>query len=82
MKYDFIDAINEINRSIRLSQEFTKGMSFKDFQSDEKTLYAVIRCIEVIGEAVKRLPDSFRDSYPEIPWKAMACTIIVTGPEL
>jgi len=43
-----------------------------DFQSDPKTLYAVIRCIEVIGEAVKRLPDNLRDKYPDIPWKAIA----------
>lgn len=52
--------------------DFTDGMSYDDFNSDEKTLYAVIRCIEVIGEAVKRLPEDFRDSNPEIPWKAMA----------
>ncbi len=57
---------------MQLTQDFIQGMSFNDFQSDPKTLYAVIRCIEVIGEAVKRLPDNLRDKYPDIPWKAMA----------
>jgi len=32
----------------------------------------VIRCLEIIGEATKRLPDNLRESTPEIPWKAMA----------
>lgn len=39
---------------------------------DEKTYYAVIRCIEIIGEAVKQIPDYVRIKYPEIPWKDMA----------
>jgi len=72
VKYNFTDSLNDISRSMQLTQDFIQGMSYNDFQSDPKTLYAVIRCIEVIGEAVKRLPDDLRDKYPDIPWKAMA----------
>ena len=72
MKSNFTDSLNDIYSSMKLTQEFTDRLSFEDFQDDVKTLYAVIRCIEVIGEAVKRLPDAFRESYPDIPWKAMA----------
>ena len=57
---------------MQLTQEFTEGMSFTDFQSDQKTKFAVVRCVEVIGEAVKRIPESFREQHPDIPWKAMA----------
>ncbi len=37
-----------------------------------KSQFAVIRCLEIIGEATKRLPDDFRDNNSDIPWKAMA----------
>ncbi len=53
MKYNFTDSLNDISRSMQLTQDFIQGMSFNDFQSDPKTLYAVIRYIEVIGVAVK-----------------------------
>lgn len=42
------------------------------FLTDRKTQEAVIRCFEVIGEATKRLSETTRDSYPEIPWRRMA----------
>jgi uncharacterized protein with HEPN domain len=47
-------------------------MNFSDFKNDEKSQYAVIRCLEIIGEATKRLPENFRNEKTEIPWKAMA----------
>ncbi len=72
MKYDHTDSLQDIYYSMQLTQEFTHGMSFSEFHADEKTVFAVIRCIEVIGEAVKRLPEPFRESYSDIPWKAMA----------
>ncbi len=36
-----------------------------------KTINAVVRCLEVIGEAAKKMPDSMKKKYPEIPWKRM-----------
>lgn len=51
---------------------FTKGMSEEDFMKDDKTQSAVIREIEVIGEAAKRVSEDFRKSHPEISWKLMA----------
>ena len=72
MKNSFKDSLNDIYQSILFSQEFTKNLNETDFLNDAKTQFAVIRCIEVIGEAVKRLPDDFRSTHPEVPWKAMA----------
>ncbi len=40
--------------------------------ADTKTVRAVERALEIIGEATKRLPQAFRQRYPEIPWKPMA----------
>jgi len=47
-------------------------MTFKDFAKDKRTINAVIRSIEVIGEAAKSIPKAIRDKYPTIPWKKMA----------
>jgi len=43
-----------------------------DFMADRKTQAAVVRCLEIIGEASKGLPDSFRAQAPHIPWKRLA----------
>ena len=47
-------------------------MSFDEFVADDRTISAVIRKFEVIGEATKQIPDDLRQRYPEIPWKEMA----------
>ncbi len=53
-------------------EKFVEGMTYKDFCGDDKTVFAVIRALEVIGEAVKNIPDEIRKTYPKIPWKSMA----------
>jgi len=51
--------------------KFVEGMSYEEFAKDDKTVFAVIRAIEIIGEAVKNIPEDIRKEYPEIPWKGM-----------
>jgi len=51
--------------------EYIHGYSFITFRQDNKTVDAVIRNFEVIGEASKNLPKEFKDDYPEIPWSEM-----------
>lgn len=48
--------------------DYTAGMSYESFLSDSKTQDAVIRNIQVSGEAANRVPDSFRSANPEIEW--------------
>ena len=68
----YTDYIQDILDSIQDIDNFIKGMSFDDFKNDRKTINAVVRSIEIIGEASKKIPKRLRDSQPEIPWKKMA----------
>ena len=62
---DILEAIEKIKR-------YTEGMDFDDFVEDEKTVDAVIRNLEIIGEAVKNLPEEFKAMYPDLPWREIA----------
>jgi uncharacterized protein with HEPN domain len=62
---DILDAINKI-------ENFVGTMSFDEFMKDEKTKSAVVREIEVIGEATKNIPESIRIKSKDLPWKDMA----------
>ena len=64
--------LNDIQSNIRLSRQFVAGLSFDDFVADIKTVYAVIRALEIISEASRRLPDTFKQKHPHIPWPDIA----------
>jgi uncharacterized protein with HEPN domain len=51
--------------------EYINGLSFIDFKHDYKTVDAVIRNFEVIGEASKNMPKDIKDKYPMVPWDEM-----------
>lgn len=69
---DFTDYIKDILISMQDVEEFTSGITFEDFLQDKKTIKAVIRSLEVLGEAAKKIPDDIKARYPRIPWKRMA----------
>lgn len=60
--YHILDEANEACR-------FAGGLSFDEFRKDGKTVRAVIRSIEVIGEAASKLSLEFRKEHPEVPWR-------------
>ena len=62
------DYINDLLEACEDILSFTKDMSYSDFAIDRKTVNAVTRSLEVIGEATKKLPMSFRNNYPNVPW--------------
>ncbi len=64
--------LQDILAALDSIQAFTAGFDVAAFQEDDKTLSAVIRKLEIIGEAAKGLPEVIREQYPEVPWKEMA----------
>lgn len=50
---------------------YTAGLTFDQFRSDSKTIDAVVRNFEIIGEAANRLPEEFKDLHPDIDWQRM-----------
>jgi len=64
--------IKDILDNMQDAEEFIRGISYEQFCADKKTFNAVLRSIEVIGEATKNVPEGIRDRYPDVPWKEMA----------
>lgn len=69
---DYRDFLNDILAAIRSIIAFVEGMTFDDYLDDEKTRYAVMRGYEIIGEAVRHLPDELKATNQDIPWTEMA----------
>jgi uncharacterized protein with HEPN domain len=69
---DPVDYLKDILDSIEKVEEFIEGFEFDEFSKDTKTIYAVVRALEILGEATKNLPNSLREKHPEVPWKDMA----------
>ena len=62
---DVVDAAGKV-------RSYTTGQSFKAFSEDTKTVDAVVRNLEVIGEAIKQVPDDFRSKHADVEWKKIA----------
>ncbi len=60
--------IQDILDSCHKIMAYTEDMNYNDFVKDSKTIDAVIRNFEIIGEAANRLPESYKDIHPEIDW--------------
>jgi len=74
MKRNYILFIKDILKCIEKIEDFIGNMDFDEFMMDEKTKSAVVREIEVIGEAAKNIPKSIMERYKNIPWSQMAKT--------
>ena len=60
-------ALQEIRTHIELATSFVEGYTFEAFRADRRTVYAVVRCLEIVSEASRRLPTEFKARHPEIP---------------
>ncbi|MEK7397924.1 MAG: HepT-like ribonuclease domain-containing protein, partial [Candidatus Poribacteria bacterium] len=72
MKREIGDYIQDIIESMSKAMEFINGITYNSFASDDKTIFAVVRALEIIGEAVKNIPQEIREKHTEIPWREMA----------
>ena len=65
--------LDDVVENMRLAREFTDGLaSAAELAANRKTLYAVVRALEIVGEAAKRVPQQVRKQASGVPWGAMA----------
>jgi uncharacterized protein with HEPN domain len=69
MKREYADSLRDMLENAQRAIQFTKGMDYKSFAKDDKTVYAVIRAVEIIGEAAANIPEEVRAKYPDVPWR-------------
>jgi uncharacterized protein with HEPN domain len=65
-------ALRDILYHIDLAAQFASGLNAAEFYDDLRTVYAMTRCLEVISEASRRLPEELKARHPTIPWRRMA----------
>ena len=66
------EVLQDILETIDYLESFTDGVTLEAFEANPEKLFAVVKAIEIIGEAVKKIPDEIRQQHPEIPWKDIA----------
>lgn len=66
------DFLQDILEAIADIESFTQGVDFDSFQANREKVLAVVKSIEILGEAVKKIPEDRRSQYPEVPWQAVA----------
>jgi uncharacterized protein with HEPN domain len=67
----YIHYLEDMHEAMRRIRNYTDGLTFDEFTSSTLKMDAVIRNLEIIGEASKNVPDSLKNKYPEIPWRSM-----------
>lgn len=65
----YLDYLQDMLDNARRAAQFVEGMSYTEFAKDDKTVYAVIRAVKVVGEAAVSVPEDVRLKYPAIPWR-------------
>ena len=71
LKRESVDYIKDISEAISKIEQFTQGMDYRIFVNDEKTVFAVIRAFEIIGEAAKSVSQPIKTKYANVPWREM-----------
>ena len=63
--------LKDIFEAMDAAQAFVSGMGFDAFVADDKTTSAVLQKIKIVGEAAKKVPETIRQDYPQLPWQQM-----------
>ena len=72
MPRDFKIFLKDILEAISRIETYTKDLSFKDFCENKLVQDGVVRNLEIIGEAIKHVPEEIRKKYPDLEWKKIA----------
>lgn len=67
----YVDYLEDIVDAAEKIGQFIEGLTYEQFAKDAKTAYAVIRALEMIGEAGKQIPSTVREKYPDVAWRAL-----------
>ena len=67
-----LDYLRDALAAMHKAQEFVEGIDYTAFVQDDKTSFAVVRALEIVGEAAKLVPDGVRSQFPDAPWRDMA----------
>ena len=72
MSTEFLDYVEDILDAMEKAEILIENVTYDQFEADFRINFAVVRALEIVGEATKRLPLALRDEYPNIPWREMA----------
>lgn len=72
MKREYIDYVKDILSETEFIEKTIKEIDYQKFLADKKTSHAIVRSLEIIGEAVKKLPPDIKKRYPQQPWAKIA----------
>ena len=72
MPQDYKVFLEDILEAIKKIRSYTAALSLESFSQDEKSVDAVVRNLEVIGEAIKNVPENVRMKYPDVEWRRIA----------
>jgi uncharacterized protein with HEPN domain len=72
MKRSLLDSLQDILEAITEIESFVDGVDFESFEVNREKTLAVVKLLEIVGEAVKQIPNDKRGLFPEIPWKSVA----------
>jgi uncharacterized protein with HEPN domain len=67
-----VAALRDIHHHIDLAEHFMTGLDEFEFRGDLRAVYAVTRCLEIISEASRRLPEETKARHPSIAWRNIA----------
>ena len=71
-KRDYTDYLRDILDAAQKAERFIAGVELEAFQANDEKMFAVIRALEIIGEAARHIPPALRARYPEVPWREAA----------
>lgn len=71
MTRSYQDSLADIVDAIEKALEFVERVDFQEFDANAEKVFAVIRALEIIGEAARHIPADVRNTYPDIPWADM-----------
>lgn len=69
---EYVDYLQDILDAARKARRFVEGIDFDTFAANDEKVFAVIRALEIIGEAAKKVPKSVQKRSPEVPWRDVA----------